>query len=244
LVSVKIYRYYGENLRDLLMTDKQGVEALTARQREILRLISQHMQAKEIARALDISERTVKTHTDAARKRLGVATSREAARLLVAHEGAPAIVREGRWPSGTIDPAAEDKPGSQYEPALQPDRRDAQWPDAALSDPVAGSGIGVAHADGAGKAGSDRRHPGDLASLERQHLSGKGGFYLDRGDGLADGRYGGSRSLRQRLESFSPAQWLGVILLLAVALMIVGTGLLTGAVGTIEAIERIHRQIG
>lgn len=37
------------------MTDKQGVEALTARQREILRLISQHMQAKEIARALDIS---------------------------------------------------------------------------------------------------------------------------------------------------------------------------------------------
>jgi hypothetical protein len=35
-----------------------------------------------------------------------------------------------------------------------------------------------------------------------------------------------------------------MIVLLAVALMIVGTGLLTGAVGTIEAIERIHRQIG
>jgi hypothetical protein len=32
--------------------------------------------------------------------------------------------------------------------------------------------------------------------------------------------------------------------LLAVALMIVGTGLLTGAVGTMEAVERLHHQMG
>ncbi|MGN6423338.1 MAG: response regulator transcription factor [Asticcacaulis sp.] len=227
-----------------MMTDKQGVEALTARQREILRLISQHMQAKEIARALDISERTVKTHTDAARKRLGVTTSREAARLLMAHEGAAPLVRQGRWPSGTIDPSVKDAAGSQHDPELHPDRRDDQRPAAALSDPLAGSGIGVAHVDGAGQTGPDRRYAGDSAGLERQHLAGKGGLHPDRSDGLADGRYGGSRSLRQRLESLPPAQWLGVIVLLAVALMIVGTGLLTGAVGTIEAIERIHRQIG
>ncbi len=50
---------------------------LTARQKEILRLVAQNLQAKEIARELGISERAVKTHTDAARRRLGVATSRE-----------------------------------------------------------------------------------------------------------------------------------------------------------------------
>lgn len=68
------------------MENSSGVEKLSARQKEILRLVAQNHQAKEIARLLDIGERTVKTHTEAARERLGVATSRDAARLLVAYE--------------------------------------------------------------------------------------------------------------------------------------------------------------
>ncbi|MDC7685028.1 helix-turn-helix transcriptional regulator [Asticcacaulis sp. BYS171W] len=68
------------------MENPSGVEKLSARQKEILRLVAQNHQAKEIARLLDIGERTVKTHTEAARERLGVATSRDAARLLVAYE--------------------------------------------------------------------------------------------------------------------------------------------------------------
>lgn len=88
-----------------------GLAALTPRQKEILRLIAQNMQAKEIARLLDISERTVKTHTDAARRRLGVATSREAARLLVAWEAQHGIVPEGHRPSGPMD-AATPAPSS------------------------------------------------------------------------------------------------------------------------------------
>ena len=98
------------------MEDKTGgVDTLTPRQKEILRLIAQNLQAKEIARLLDISERTVKTHTDAARRRLGVATSREAARLLIAweaeHDIVPAIVPEGHRPPGTMD-AGTDTPSS------------------------------------------------------------------------------------------------------------------------------------
>ena len=77
-----------------------GIEALTRRQKEILRLISQHYQTKEMARALNISERTVKTHTEEARRRLGVATSRDAARLLAAYE--TALGRDDRGPAGPM----------------------------------------------------------------------------------------------------------------------------------------------
>lgn len=93
------------------MEDKDpALQALTPRQREILRLVARNMQAKEIARELNISERTVKTHTDAARRRLGVATSREAARLLVDWEARQGIVPEGHRPSGTMDAAPERPP--------------------------------------------------------------------------------------------------------------------------------------
>ncbi|ESQ86510.1 hypothetical protein ABAC460_23195 [Asticcacaulis sp. AC460] len=64
-----------------------GVEALSARQKEILRLVAAHFERKEIARQLNISPHTVKAHIDAARKRLGVATDRQAARLLTEQEG-------------------------------------------------------------------------------------------------------------------------------------------------------------
>lgn len=82
---------------------------LTIRQKQILRLIADGHQAKEIARLLGIGERTVKTHTEAARKRLDVATSREAARWLVAAEKtSEGIGPEDRRPSGPM----ADKPDS------------------------------------------------------------------------------------------------------------------------------------
>ncbi|EGF91740.1 bacterial regulatory protein, luxR family protein [Asticcacaulis biprosthecium C19] len=65
-----------------------GTEQLSARQKEILRLVAAHFERKEIARLLNISPHTVKAHIDAARKRLGVATDRQAARLLAEKEGA------------------------------------------------------------------------------------------------------------------------------------------------------------
>lgn len=63
-----------------------GVESLTNRQREILRLVARHHQTKQIARILKISEATVRTHTEEARRRLSAASSREAAIVLLRHE--------------------------------------------------------------------------------------------------------------------------------------------------------------
>ncbi|MEI9903975.1 MAG: helix-turn-helix transcriptional regulator [Asticcacaulis sp.] len=92
-----------------------AVQALTPRQREILRLVARNLQVKEIARELGISERTVKTHTDAARRRLGVATSREAARLVMAYEAEHGIVPEGHRPPGTMDDQPQPAASSERE---------------------------------------------------------------------------------------------------------------------------------
>lgn len=90
---------------------RNALEHLTIRQKQILRLIADGHQAKEIARLIGIGERTVKTHTEAARKRLGVATSREAARWLAAAEKSSTdAVPDDRWPSGPM--ATDAVPGA------------------------------------------------------------------------------------------------------------------------------------
>jgi len=71
-----------------------GVGSLSKRQKEILRLVARHHQVKEIARLLNISEATVRTHTEEARRRLGAATSREAAIVLLRHESGDGSLSE------------------------------------------------------------------------------------------------------------------------------------------------------
>jgi DNA-binding NarL/FixJ family response regulator len=64
------------------------LDAFTARQRDVLRLIVQGMSNKEIARALNLGEGTVKVHMAALFRKLGVnrraAVAFVAARLLMA----------------------------------------------------------------------------------------------------------------------------------------------------------------
>src|SRR5947209_19627216 len=55
------------------------VEPLTAREREILTWVAQGMANKEIARQLDISERTVRTHITNILGKLGLASRTQAA---------------------------------------------------------------------------------------------------------------------------------------------------------------------
>lgn len=57
-----------------------GLERLTERERECLRLVDRHMSSKEIARELGLSKHTVDWHLDKARKRLGAADRYDAAR--------------------------------------------------------------------------------------------------------------------------------------------------------------------
>lgn len=105
-----------------------GIESLSQRQKEILRLVAQQLEAKEIARVLSISERTVRTHMEEARKRLGVARSRDAARVLIAHEQPAPLGNDDRpQPLPIAKPVAEDLSLRQGEPSYEkrPDHDDA-----------------------------------------------------------------------------------------------------------------------
>lgn len=63
-----------------------GVELLTERERECLRLLLGPMRAKEIARTLDLSPHTVHDHLKSARRKLGAGDSLSAAQMLRDHE--------------------------------------------------------------------------------------------------------------------------------------------------------------
>lgn len=65
-----------------------GIERLTERQKEILRLLSCGHDAKSAAAELGISVYTVNDHLSEARKHLGASNSRTAARLFANFEGA------------------------------------------------------------------------------------------------------------------------------------------------------------
>ncbi|PHY21222.1 helix-turn-helix transcriptional regulator [Caulobacter sp. BP25] len=66
---------------DPSVTDQvEGLDRLTERERECLRLVDRHMSSKEIARELGLSKHTVDWHLDKARRRLGAADRYDAAR--------------------------------------------------------------------------------------------------------------------------------------------------------------------
>jgi len=69
------------------MTPGRDRAALTEKERQTLRLIVRGHDAKSIARYLDLSVHTVNERLRAARRKLAVSSSREAARLLLEQEG-------------------------------------------------------------------------------------------------------------------------------------------------------------
>lgn len=64
-----------------------GLDALTTKEKDALRLLLRGHDAKSSARALGLSVHTVNERLRDARRKLGVTSSREAARLLLAAEG-------------------------------------------------------------------------------------------------------------------------------------------------------------
>lgn len=62
-----------------------GVAQMTAHQREILRLLADGLSAKEVAKRLDISSRTVESHKYQIMESLGAQTSAELIRLAIRH---------------------------------------------------------------------------------------------------------------------------------------------------------------
>ncbi len=69
------------------MTD--GVQALTEKEKQTLRLMVRGHDAKSIARSLDLSVHTINERLRDARRKMAVSSSREAARLLLEAEGEP-----------------------------------------------------------------------------------------------------------------------------------------------------------
>ncbi|WP_156254988.1 helix-turn-helix domain-containing protein [Sandarakinorhabdus oryzae] len=67
---------------------RPGLHALTEKERESLRLLGQGHDAKSIARHLGLSVHTIHERLRDARRKLGVSSSREAARLLLAADTA------------------------------------------------------------------------------------------------------------------------------------------------------------
>lgn len=217
------------------MATKVGnIETLTQRQKEILRLISQHLQAKEVARILDISERTVKTHTEEARRRLGVTSSRDAARLLAAHEASIHIGLDDRWPARPIGITPVTTTISAHE--------QAQLPNRTLHDhTLERSGNRLANAGGTEQTGSSQGNPerGPYAVPELQ--PGESRIQYDRGDRLVDRR---RDDLEQRLSRLNAFQWLGLIVIVGVLSAIMVSGLIAAVIGTLEGLQVLNRQIG
>jgi len=63
-----------------------GLDALTSREREVLAEIAKGRSNREIARALGVSEKTVKAHVSSVLAKLGVQDRTQAALLAVRHE--------------------------------------------------------------------------------------------------------------------------------------------------------------
>lgn len=66
----------------------EGYDSLTDKEKETLRLVVRGHDAKSMARQLSLSVHTINERLRAARRKLAVTSSREAARLVFEHEGA------------------------------------------------------------------------------------------------------------------------------------------------------------
>lgn len=93
-LSPRISRHVVAGLGRPAGADPSGIDALTARQREILQMVAEGKSTKEIAFVLDVSVKTVETHRAALMERLGI---RDVAGLVVyaIRHGLIDIDREG-----------------------------------------------------------------------------------------------------------------------------------------------------
>ncbi|GGO92145.1 helix-turn-helix domain-containing protein [Stakelama pacifica] len=99
------------------MTER--IESLTEREKEALRLLLAGHDTKSVATTLDLSVHTINDRLRDARKKLGVSSSREAARMLGQAEAATPQL-SGRMKIGMADAPTDPKtfPPSQRRPAI------------------------------------------------------------------------------------------------------------------------------
>ncbi|OSZ67087.1 hypothetical protein CAP39_11650 [Sphingomonas sp. IBVSS1] len=107
----------------------KGPNALTPKEQEALRLLAQGHDAKSIARHLGLSVHTINERLRDARRKLGVSSSREAARLLREIEG-PEFFGDTALGAATPPAAAQSAP---HQPAARSPRPRPGWQSGAIA---------------------------------------------------------------------------------------------------------------
>ena len=98
-----------------------GFGVLTDKEKQTLRLIVRGHDAKSAARHLDLSVHTINERLRDARRKLAVSSSREAARLLLEHEGAtPELLGDTRLGEAPAVPMADRENGPTDGPGRPP----------------------------------------------------------------------------------------------------------------------------
>ncbi len=224
--------------------DARRIEALSPRQKEILRLLSHRLQQKEVAKLLGISPWTVRDHIEEAREKLQVETTREAILLWVDYEAGSPPIEWGPPTQGTGG-IEEMPPASGYNQPIPPA---PPRPVLLASDPVVGGS--ESRPERPGDTGSPEGrggHPGSLPGPAG--VDGGGAGDHDRvGHRLADSRRqsGSQPGWRRRLQAFERSLKtadLGRLALVAAVFIIVSVlavGLVVvGIVGTLESLNAL-----
>ncbi|ESQ92576.1 response regulator transcription factor [Asticcacaulis benevestitus] len=217
------------------MLDKtSGIEELSERQKEVLRLVGEYLQAKEIAIRLNIEPSTVRTHLEEARRRVGVGSSRAAAKALLEYEQRQGIRNDdGRQPIRIGD--------GPYDPSQSGHEQDFST-ERTLSDrQLDRAGTGLEDARIPGQAAPDLgRHSG--GSDTRSELrTGTRDFQYGRRHRLADRQWA---LFDRRLEALTLWQWFGMALLITVLLAVAGGVLVQAALSVFKGLSEFSRHSG
>lgn len=211
-----------------------GLQALTARQREVLTLFSQHKTAKVIALELELGVHTVNDHLAEIRRRLGVATSREAALLLLSvQRSSDPLSESGPQPIGIASAStfpAETGHGDQGHPDTP-----------GVMPGLGGSGDGYAVSGDAFQA-SERAGDHGLPETSR----GDGFSAGDRVHAHSGDRVGGYRGLdlHRRLKRLTLVEWTGLTLATVFAVGFLTAGALAGLAGILDLIQQMGDHVG
>jgi DNA-binding CsgD family transcriptional regulator len=236
----------------------EGIDLLTPRERECLRLVYEHLSSKQIGRRLGISKHTVDTHLDKARQRLGAEDRYDAARRMALYERNGGIPIEsgpdanGMVNDGDLERDHPEARGIQHDhPGIQPSDQDGE------ADGVAEGGAGLISRElariAAGTPDADVHLGADRAAARGPlGLAGPGGAGAGAGVGgaqavaLQAARDGAARNLLPgvdldgRIVLAGPAAWgaggnalgplarLGLIVLIAIASALAFGGVLAG----------------
>lgn len=210
----------------------EAAEKLTDRQREVLRLIAKHYVRKEIARMLGITDHTVKAHIDEARKRLGAANEKQAARFLSEIEAQLGITSNRQYPEEVMAETLIEPDVAGHEQAFHSLRPTRSRHDHSFR----GSTASLVNDSDAEQGALRRRGDSHLESHGADIGSSTSDLYHDHGNGVADGR---KRLFIWRLDELSRLQCIVLIIGLTMGLAFTAVILLSTSATTFQAIQNI-----